>query len=186
MLILSVLAFFVVIFLMAAITVAVAWMGFLKSKAEESDAARDGGSGEAPEDSPLFRTERLSTINFVDSVLTRLDFVEIMKTRIAQASNVLDRARNAGMEVGNQELALGEAQNQLIRARTEMHTFDPAAVERVTTGGVKIVAGVDRAGQGVLAELRYRRQGLAISLGVILIMVAALIMKIRQVDRRDS
>jgi tight adherence protein B len=96
-LILSALAFFLVIFLLASITVAVAWMGFLKSKAEESDAARRdretaeaGGdavaaTAQADEDSPLFRSERLSTINFLDSLLTRFDFIEIMKVRIAQA-----------------------------------------------------------------------------------------------------
>jgi len=33
----------------------------------------------------LFRTERLSTLNFWDSVLTRLDVVEILKDRIGQA-----------------------------------------------------------------------------------------------------
>ena len=38
MLILSILAFFVVIFLLASITVTVAWMAFLKTTAEESEA----------------------------------------------------------------------------------------------------------------------------------------------------
>jgi tight adherence protein B len=92
MLIVSVLAFFVVIFLLAAITVAAGWMGFLKSKAEESDAAQrdqetgeEGAAAAADDDSPLFRSDRLSTINFMDSLLTRLDFIETMKTGIAQA-----------------------------------------------------------------------------------------------------
>jgi tight adherence protein B len=97
MLIGSALAFFVVIFLLASITVAVAWMGFLKTKAEQSDAARrdreTAGAGDDPasaavgidEDSPLFRTERLSTIDFLDGVLARFDFIEIMKLRIGQA-----------------------------------------------------------------------------------------------------
>ena len=40
MLIVSILAFFVVIFLLASITVTVAWMGFLKTTAEQTDAAR--------------------------------------------------------------------------------------------------------------------------------------------------
>jgi tight adherence protein B len=94
MLILSTLAFFVSIFLMCSIAVTVAWMGFMKTTAEESDAARrdlesmTGALVEAksePEDSPLFRTERLSTLNFWDSLLTRFDFMEILKERIAQA-----------------------------------------------------------------------------------------------------
>lgn len=86
------LAFFVVIFLLAAIAVTVAWMGFLKQTAEESDAAlRDLEAGDDPsaaphdEQSRLFRSERLSTVNFWDSLLARFDFIEILKTRIAQA-----------------------------------------------------------------------------------------------------
>jgi tight adherence protein B len=95
MLIASVLAFFVVIFLLATITVAIAWMAFLKQRAEATEAATGEGApfaeGDAgilevlDEDSPLFHSERLSTLGFWDSLLTRFDFVEILKTRIAQA-----------------------------------------------------------------------------------------------------
>ena len=42
MLILSILAFFAAIFLLAAITVAVAWMGFVKQTGE-AEAAQDDG-----------------------------------------------------------------------------------------------------------------------------------------------
>src|SRR5579872_7449229 len=76
MLILSILAFFAAIFLLAAITVAVAWMGFVK-QAGEADAAQD--------DSTLFRDDRLSSFNFWDSLLARFDFIEILKARMAQA-----------------------------------------------------------------------------------------------------
>src|SRR5689334_25166192 len=47
MLILSILAFFAAIFLLAAITVAVAWMGFVKQSGEAEDAAQDTPSGSA-------------------------------------------------------------------------------------------------------------------------------------------
>lgn len=95
MLILSILAFFAVIFLLASITVTVAWMGFLKTTAEESDAARRdlqvaGEADAAPaadgfNESPLFRNERLSSLNFWDALLARFDFIEILHERIAQA-----------------------------------------------------------------------------------------------------
>ena len=39
----------------------------------------------ADEGRPLMRTERLSTINFWDNLLAHFDFMEILKTRIAQA-----------------------------------------------------------------------------------------------------
>jgi tight adherence protein B len=85
MLIISVLAFFIFVFLLAVIAVTVAWMGFLKRSAEESDAARTEGDATPDDDSPLFREERLSTLTFVDSLLNRFDFMEIIRARIAQA-----------------------------------------------------------------------------------------------------
>jgi tight adherence protein B len=78
MLILSILAFFAAIFLLAAITVAVAWMGFVKQTGE-AEAAQDDP------DSTLFLNERLSSFNFWDSLLARFDFIEILKVRMAQA-----------------------------------------------------------------------------------------------------
>ncbi len=97
MLILSVLAFFAVIFLLATITVAIAWMGFVKRAAEAAEAARgvqesgtDSGQEQEPrvpaeEDSVLFRDDRLSSMDFWDNLLARFDFVQILKLRLAQA-----------------------------------------------------------------------------------------------------
>jgi tight adherence protein B len=82
MLILSILAFFAAIFLLTAITVAVAWMGFVKQTGE-AEAAQDW---ERPSpDSTLFRNDRLSSLSFWDSLLARFDFIEILKVRMAQA-----------------------------------------------------------------------------------------------------
>jgi tight adherence protein B len=84
MLILSILAFFVLTFLLASIVVAISWMAFLKTRAEESEAEQ--GELGAPDDaSALIRPERLSTINFWDNLLARFDFMKILKTRISQA-----------------------------------------------------------------------------------------------------
>jgi len=93
MLILSVLAFFAVIFLLATITVAIAWMGFVKQTAEASQAATGQDADDVPEPSAegaeasslLFRDERLSTVNFWDNLLARFDFIAILKVRLAQA-----------------------------------------------------------------------------------------------------
>jgi len=83
MLIVSIFLFFVLTFLLASIVVAISWMAFLKSRAEESEAER--GELGADESGSLIRTERLSTINFWDNVLARFDFMKILRKRIAQA-----------------------------------------------------------------------------------------------------
>ena len=84
MLIVSILAFFVLTFLLASIVVAISWMAFLKTQAEESEAEL-GELAAEDEGRPLMRTERLSTITFWDNLLARFDFMDILKTRIAQA-----------------------------------------------------------------------------------------------------
>jgi predicted CXXCH cytochrome family protein len=110
--------------------------------------------------------------------------IDTLQESVARARALTDRAQNAGMEMGDAQLRLGEARNQLTLARTEVHTFDPADVETVVAEGLDIVAEVEAAGQGALAELRFRRQGLAVSLVAILLLVIALALKIRELDRR--
>jgi tight adherence protein B len=87
MFLLSVFAFFVFIFLLVTLTVAIAWLGFLKRQAEGAEAASQAGDAEAAfdPDSPLFRNERLSTLNFWDSALARFDIAEILKVHLMQA-----------------------------------------------------------------------------------------------------
>jgi predicted CXXCH cytochrome family protein len=110
--------------------------------------------------------------------------IETLKESLARARALTDRAQNAGMEMGDAQLKLGEARNQLTLARTEVHSFDPADVETVVAEGLDIVTEVEVAGQDALAELRFRRQGLAVSLVAILLLVIGLALKIRELDRR--
>ena len=109
-----------------------------------------------------------------------------LKLGIDRSGALIARVRNAGIEVSNQELALIEARSRLTLARTEMHAANPPAVEAIVAEGTTILSGVDRVGQDGIAELRYRRRGLAISLGAILLLVVALGLKVRQLDRRSQ
>jgi hypothetical protein len=72
----------------------------------------------------------------------------------------------------------------LTLARAEMHTFDAAGVAPVIAEGLKVLSDVDAAGDRAAAELRFRRRGLAASLVAILLVVVALAVKIRRIDRR--
>jgi predicted CXXCH cytochrome family protein len=102
---------------------------------------------------------------------------------IDAGSGLIARVRNAGIEVGDQELALTEARTKLVLARTEVHAFDPAALDVVVNDGMKIVAGVNQGGNRAVAELAYRRRGLFFFLALTLLFVVALTFKIRDLDR---
>ena len=111
--------------------------------------------------------------------------IEELKSGIDRSGALIARVKNAGIEVSDQELALREAGTKVTLARTEVHAFDPPRVSAVIDDGLRIVGGVDRAGQHGVAELRYRRRGLAISLGAIMLVVIGLALKVRQLDRRE-
>jgi len=110
--------------------------------------------------------------------------LEDFKSTFERAEALVARAHTAGMEMSAQQVALGQARNHLTLARTELHTFDPQAVDATLGEGGVILDAIETAGAQALAELQYRRGGLGVSLAVILLFVVALGFKVRQLDRR--
>lgn len=106
--------------------------------------------------------------------------LEKLKAAISHSESIVAAAENAGMDMGDQLLALREAGNQLTLARTELHAFDPKPVDEVLQAGLAITSEIDADGDAALAEVSYRRTGLAVSLGAILLVVVALRLKIRR------
>jgi predicted CXXCH cytochrome family protein len=106
--------------------------------------------------------------------------IETLKTAIDRSSSLVASVENAGVDMGDQSLALREAVNHLTLARTEMHAFDPAPVSTMLQQGLAITARVDAAGQVALDEVAFRKRGLAVSLGAILLVVVALALKVRR------
>jgi hypothetical protein len=109
--------------------------------------------------------------------------IDRLKTSLDANTDLIARVRNSGMEVSDQELALGELRTKLTQARTEIHTFNPAAVAKVADEGTKGLAAVERAGNQALADLRFRRRGLFVSFGAILLVVIGLALKIRELNQ---
>lgn len=110
--------------------------------------------------------------------------IDRLKNGIDDSSALIARVKNAGIEVTDNELALVEARSHLTLARTEMHASNPAKVDAVAQEGMKILSGVNQGGEQATQELRFRRTGLAISLGAILLVVVAIGLKVRQIDHR--
>jgi cytochrome c3-like protein/doubled CXXCH motif protein len=109
--------------------------------------------------------------------------IDKLKKAVDRSAETVSALANSGMEMSAQELAIGTARSRLTLARTEMHSFDAAQVAPIAAEGLTILASVDKAGESAAAELRFRRRGLAASLGAIILVVVALALKIRQLDR---
>ena len=88
------------------------------------------------------------------------------------------------MEVSKIRFELVKADDALTRARTDVHRFQLAAVHTAAAGGLEVAGAAVKAADRALAERDYRRKGLFVSLGIILVAIAALLAMIRDRDRR--
>ena len=90
------------------------------------------------------------------------------------------------MEVSQAQFELKGAADALIKARAAVHTASAAAIEKEAQAGLAISAKAYARGTRALEELQFRRKGLAVSLVIIVVLIAGLVLKIRQLERRGD
>jgi predicted CXXCH cytochrome family protein len=113
----------------------------------------------------------------------RIDDVTVS---IAKATEILNRAERAGMEVSRPKFELRDAIDSLTHARVLIHTSSPAEVEKVIGPGLDVSRKGYQAGLSALAELSFRRKGLVVSLFFILILAALVYLKVREIENRET
>ncbi|MBI3696796.1 MAG: hypothetical protein HY238_18415 [Acidobacteria bacterium] len=90
------------------------------------------------------------------------------------------------MEVSQPLLDLGAGNENLVKAKVELHSFDPAMVDAAVSKGLEIGQAAQRAGEKAMVERDYRRKGLALSLVTIAVTMAGLWLAVREIDRRRN
>jgi len=114
------------------------------------------------------------------------DGIEQMSGSISRAIEILDRAERAGMEVSKPRFELNDAKDALTQSRVLVHTFSTAEIEKVINAGLEVSNKSYNAGGAALAELGFRRKGLAGSLFFILCLAALIYLKVRDLERRSQ
>ena len=108
--------------------------------------------------------------------------IDSLVTEIDAAATVLHEAEQAGMEVSAAQADLMDANSALVMGRAAMHSFSPDAVTEALAPGREIAGTSLEEGQSALQDLRVRRMGLIASVAVILLLILALVLKIRQIE----
>lgn len=107
-----------------------------------------------------------------------------MHERLAAAEGRVRLAERAGMLMDNAQVKLEEAHQGVVLAQVEIHSVDPKRVAAQTRQVLDAVGLADAMAAKAEAEIRFRRAGLFVSLGVIALAMAALILKIRAMESR--
>ena len=103
---------------------------------------------------------------------------------LRRSDDILKTAESSGMEVSEARLELGTANENLIKARVSVHSFDPALVDAAVQKGLAAAQTGYRAGQKALQERDFRRKGLALSLATIAVTMLGLWLAVRELDAR--
>jgi len=110
--------------------------------------------------------------------------IDSLQASFLVADSLLTRAEQAGMEVSQPQFDLKSAQTALLQARTAVHTFVHDSVQHHVDEGLGVTTSAIARGHAALDDLRFRRLGLAVSTGVIVLLIGSLLVKIRQLEQR--
>jgi len=110
------------------------------------------------------------------------ELIDSLRTELDSAGGILKRAERSGVEVSQAQFDLEGAHSALVSSRAAMHTFDLPTLAAEVAGGRKITAEGLLRGRRAVAELRFRRTGLAVFALVVLGLIAALILRIRELE----
>jgi predicted CXXCH cytochrome family protein len=100
--------------------------------------------------------------------------------RTDEADALLTRAEEAGVLVDDGHLKLREARQASIQMRVLVHAFDAGPFSETLDEGLAAVTEAHSVGESALAELDFRRRGLAIATLFILGFLVTLFVKIRR------
>jgi hypothetical protein len=106
---------------------------------------------------------------------------------LTDAREILLRAEHAGMEVSGAVFTLKkEGVSGLVETRALIHSFDTDRLLKRSEEGLAVVAAARKEGEQALAEVQFRRKGLAVSLVFVGVVLVGLYLKIREVDGKPA
>jgi hypothetical protein len=114
------------------------------------------------------------------------DGMQRLAVESARAERTLLLAQRGGVEVRKGFLQLDKAVDSQIQLQVLVHTFTTATNSLFLQNrdqGLQVAQAVLAAGDSGLKEIAYRRKGLLVSLGIILCVLVALALKIRELSR---
>ena len=112
--------------------------------------------------------------------------IDEITASISRATEVLDRAERAGMEVSKPRFDLNAAKDALTQSRVLVHAFSPTEIDKIIDPGVDVSNKSYEAGGGALNELSFRRKGLAGSLFFIMFLAVLIYLKVRELESRKQ
>ncbi len=112
--------------------------------------------------------------------------LDSLTTSENRSRSLLEKAQGSGMEVSQALFDLDDVKNAFTKARSAVHSFKAETVQKEVDAGLTVTRAGLKRGQAAMQEHSYRREGLAISAAVILLLIAGIIMRIHYTEAQDE
>jgi len=112
--------------------------------------------------------------------------IDQLRETYDNAYGMLTRAEHSGMEVSQPLFDLNQAKTALVKARTAIHAFNLDGVKKETQPGLEVSNKARSLGMKVLDELSFRREGLVVSVLIIVALIVGLVLKIKQMEKTSN
>ena len=109
--------------------------------------------------------------------------IERLKATLSSAEATVAHAAHLGMDVGEAQFEVHEAQAKLTQARTYVHSFSASALEPIAEEGVQHASRAESQGHEAIRAFQFRRQGLWATLVIIALLVFGLWLALRDLER---
>ena len=109
--------------------------------------------------------------------------IENLKSAIQTADERLERAAQLGVEVSEAQYEFRAVNAILIKARTAVHKFDSDPVVAAANEGLALCGTTKKIAAEAIEEAKTRRRNLLLPLAVIAVLMVALALKLRQLER---
>jgi hypothetical protein len=109
-----------------------------------------------------------------------------LQSSLASADEIVRSAERYGMEMSDARLELAAANEQLVKAKTQVHRFRTDAVGQPVGAGLAASRKGYDLGVAALHERDVRRRGMLLSVAAIVVTILGLWLMIRRLDQRGA
>lgn len=95
----------------------------------------------------------------------------------------LAAAEQKGLDLSDVRFELANVKDALVDSRSKIHAFNRTEFDKASNRGFELVAAADERISSAVADVRFRKVGLAVSTLVVTLFAGLLYLKIRQIDR---
>jgi predicted CXXCH cytochrome family protein len=109
-----------------------------------------------------------------------------LQSSLGSAGEIVRSAERYGMEMSDARLQLAAANEQLVKARVQVHRFRLDAVDEPIAAGLTAARNGYDSGAAALHERDVRRRGMLLSVAAIVVTIVALWLTLRRIERSGS